>query len=159
MSEKTVSRLISQNITISFMESCTGGLLASLFTDVSGASAVFTGSLVTYSNQQKIRAGVDPFVIEKYGVYSAQTAREMARTCQKIYKTRVSVGITGTTGNPDPANPGSILGEAFFCIIFDGKEEDFHIQKDVEKMSRPEIKEFFARSVYDALDKMTGEFE
>lgn len=159
MTEKVVKRFISQNISISFMESCTGGLLASLFTDVSGASAVFTGSLVTYSNQQKIRAGVDSKVIEKYGVYSAETALEMARTCRKIYNTRVSVGITGTTGNEDPANPGSVLGEAFFCIIFDGKEESFHITKAVEKMSRPEIKKYFAREVYAALDKITGKFE
>lgn len=159
MTEKTVERFISNKISISFMESCTGGLLASLFTDVSGASAVFTGSLVTYSNEQKIRAGVDAKIIEKYGVYSEETALEMARTCQKIYNTRVSVGITGTTGNPDPANPGSVLGEAFFSIIYDGKEENFHIKKDVEKMSRREIKEYFALKVYAALDTIAGEFE
>ena len=61
--EKATKLLIQKNKTISFMESCTSGLLASMFTDTEGASKVFTGSLVTYSNEQKIKAGVSEDVI------------------------------------------------------------------------------------------------
>lgn len=122
-----------------------------MFTDTEGASKVFTGSLVTYSNDQKIRSGVSEEIIKNYGVYSAECAREMARAVQTIYKTFISVGITGTTGNVDPENADSVQGEAFFCIQVQNKSYDFHIQKDVANMSRKEIKQFYADSVYEKL--------
>lgn len=150
-SEEVTRKLIEKNLTISFMESCTSGLLASMFTDTEGASKVFTGSLVTYSNEQKIKAGVNPAVISDFGVYSAECARDMARVAQSLYNTDISVGITGTTGNVDPNNPDSIEGEAFFCIRIHDKSFDFHIRQDVTRMTRPEIKQFYARKVYEEL--------
>lgn len=153
-SENVTKFLIKKNLSISFMESCTSGLLASMFTDTEGASKVFTGSLVTYSNDQKIRSGVSEEIIKNYGVYSAECAREMARAVQTIYKTFISVGITGTTGNVDPENADSVQGEAFLCIQVQNKSYDFHIQKDVSNMSRKEIKQFYADSVYEKLWKI-----
>lgn len=79
MCEKIVEKLKKQNKTIAFMESCTGGLLANSITNVSGASEIIKISLVTYSNEYKIKFGVDKNVIEKYTVYSAETAKEMAK--------------------------------------------------------------------------------
>ena len=149
--EKVTKLLIQKNKTISFMESCTSGLMASMFTDTEGASKVFTGSLVTYSNGQKIKAGVSEEVISRYGVYSSECAREMARTVKLIYNTDIAIGITGTTGNIDSENPGSVTGEAFFCIISGDSLLDFHIQKDVSKMSRKEIKQYYAEKVYEAI--------
>jgi len=149
--EKVTRFLIEKNLTISFMESCTSGLLASMFTDTEGASKVFTGSLVTYSNEQKIKAGVNAAVISDYGVYSAECAQEMAATVQKIYSTDIAVGITGTTGNVDPENPDSVQGEAFFCIRIKDSVHSFHIQKNVQGLSRKEIKQAYADSVYENL--------
>ncbi|MCQ2573666.1 MAG: CinA family protein [Treponema sp.] len=153
-SESVTKKLIQKNLTISFMESCTSGLLASMFTDTEGASKVFTGSLVTYSNEQKIKAGVDAKIISDYGVYSSECAAEMARVVQNIYGTNISVGITGTTGNVDPNNPDSVQGEAFFCIRINEKAYDFHIQKNVSNLTRKEIKQSYADTVYSELQKL-----
>lgn len=157
-SEKVTRFLIEKNLTISFMESCTSGLLASMFTDTEGASKVFTGSLVTYSNEQKIKAGVDASVIEKFGVYSVETARQMAQVAQTIYGTDIAAGISGTTGNIDPNNPDSVQGEAFFCIRLKNQNYDFHIQKDVSSMSRKEIKNFYAEKVYEEMWKILKQY-
>ena len=67
---KVMDILNSKKITISVMESCTSGLIASMITDTEGASAVFEGGYVTYSNRVKEKAGVDGGIIQKYGVYS-----------------------------------------------------------------------------------------
>ena len=78
-----VKKLIDTHTTISTMESCTSGLIASIITDTEGASAIFPGGYVTYLNETKILNGVDANVIEKYGVYSRECANAMAETAQK----------------------------------------------------------------------------
>ena len=150
--ELVTQYLIKNNMTISFMESCTSGLLASMFTDTNGASAVFKGSLVTYSNEAKIAAGVNSEVIEEHGVYSKECAKAMAETIREKYNVDVAVGITGTTGNVDPANVSlSTPGEAFYCIIVKGTAYDYSISIDVENLTRTEIKQYYANEVYKSL--------
>lgn len=154
----TTEFLIKNNKTITFMESCTSGLLASKLTDTEGASAIFKGSLVTYSNEMKISAGVSSKIIEKYGVYSTECAEAMADTVQKIYGSDIAVGITGTTGNVDPANKDSIKGKAFFCIKFlNEKSHNFFIEENVSALSRREIKELYTKKVYESLFKLLEE--
>ena len=102
-----VKKLIDTHTTISTMESCTSGLIASMITDTEGASAIFPGGYVTYLNETKILNGVDANVIEKYGVYSRECANAMAETVQKKLHTDIAIGITGTTGNVDPNNADS----------------------------------------------------
>ena len=76
--EKIIEKLTSQNQTISFAESCTGGRIAVAFTSVSGASAVLDGSVVTYSNAIKHTwLGVDNEVLEKFGAVSSQCVAQM----------------------------------------------------------------------------------
>ena len=106
--DKIVRKLIDTNTTISTMESCTSGLIA---------SAVFPGGYVTYLNKTKILCGVDEKIIKEHGVYSKQCARAMAETAQKNLHTEIAVGITGTTGNVDPNNADSMQGKVFFCIL------------------------------------------
>ena len=113
-------RLIAHKKTITTMESCTAGLIAGLLTDTEGASAVLKGAYITYSNESKCRHGVPQTVIDTYGVYSVQTAAAMATACRKAYESTVGIGISGTFGNADPANPGSARGQIFFAIDFDG---------------------------------------
>lgn len=150
--EKQVAeKLIAAGKTITFMESCTAGLLASMLTDTEGVSAVFKGSIVTYSNEAKVAAGVSPFVIQEYGVYSAQCAREMAAAAQETYCADIAVGITGTTGNRDRENEGSREGEAYCCIIAGGDIHDYRIQVQTAGMTRREIKELYAADVYEKL--------
>ncbi len=93
--EKIVKYLIQNNLTISTMESCTGGLLASLITDIPGASNILKFSAVTYSNEYKIKMGVNRKTIEKYTIYSKETAEEMAASIAKFTNSTIGVGITG----------------------------------------------------------------
>jgi len=109
-------RLIDIGRTITTMESCTSGLIASLITDTEGASAVLRGAFVTYSNVAKVRQGVPAEIIEAFGVYSPETAAAMARACRDSLSADYGVGITGTFGNPDPNNADSAPGEVWFAI-------------------------------------------
>jgi len=90
-----VEMLKKSKKTISCMESCTGGCLANEITNISGASDVLKVSLVTYSNEYKIRFGVNKQTIDKYTVYSKQVAEEMAKTVSDFANSDFGIGITG----------------------------------------------------------------
>ena len=107
--------LIENKLQITTMESCTSGQVASLLTDTEGSSAVVKGAFITYSNEAKIRQGVPAQLIERYGVYSPETAASMAENCRASYSADIGIGVTGSFGNVDPANPDSIPGEVFFA--------------------------------------------
>jgi nicotinamide-nucleotide amidase len=102
--------LTARRQTLSTMESCTGGLLASVLTDVPGAATYYRGGVVTYWTDLKVDSGVDPAVIEEFGVISPETAEAMARTVRDQLHTDYGVGITGVAG-PDPQEdkpPGTV---------------------------------------------------
>ena len=97
--KKIVTKLKNKKLKISFAESCTGGLLSSTITSVSGSSKVFTLSLVAYSNQSKINLlKVSKNIIRKYGAVSEQVCLYMVKNVSKIGKTHMSVSITGIAG-------------------------------------------------------------
>jgi len=99
LSQKIVKLLIKKKLKISFAESCTGGLLSSTITSVSGASKIFNIGLVTYSNQSKIRMlKVSKKIIRKYGAVSEQVCIAMTKNVSKISKTNMSLSITGIAG-------------------------------------------------------------
>ena len=152
--DKIVRKLIDTNTTISTMESCTSGLIASMITDTEGASAIFPGGYVTYLNEIKIRIGVDENIIKQYGVYSKECARAMAETVQSKMHTDIAIGITGTTGNVDPNKADSVQGKVFFCILVGEKAYDFEYNAEVTRMSRHEIKELYAGKVFEELAKL-----
>ena len=76
-----------------------------LITDTEGSSAVLKGAFVTYCNEAKIMQGVPAEIIDRYTVYSNETAGAMAQACRKAYNANIGIGVTGTMGNVDPANP------------------------------------------------------
>ncbi len=119
--ERLTKLLIARRLTITTMESCTAGQIASLITDTEGSSAVLPGAFVTYCNAAKVRCGVPAAVIERHGVYSAQAALAMAAACRASYGTNIGIGVTGTMGNVDPANGDSIPGQVHFAIDIDGR--------------------------------------
>lgn len=110
--------LIEKNISITVMESCTSGLVSSLITDIDNTSQIFKGSFVSYSNEAKIRFGVNKDVIDKFGVYSSETSIEMAKACKKYFNSEIGIGITGTLGAIDKTNADSIQGIAYFAIDY-----------------------------------------
>ena len=75
---KLTKKLVEKGISVTTMESCTSGQIASFITDTEGASAVLKGAFVTYSNEAKIMLGVPAETIDMFGVYSKETAAEMA---------------------------------------------------------------------------------
>ena len=96
LSQKIVRLLAKKRLKISFVESCTGGLLSSTITQISGSSKVFTIGLVTYSNQSKINTlKVPKNTIRKYGAVSYETCLSMVKNLNKISKTNISVSVTG----------------------------------------------------------------
>lgn len=123
--KKIIVRLNDNGMTISTMESCTGGALASLITDVSGASSVFKYGAVTYSNEYKIKMGVSSEVIDKYSVYSMETAREMAKAISNYASSDYGIGITGKLGEVDPNNLAGEDNRVYICI-YDKKNSKFN---------------------------------
>lgn len=116
LGRKLTLLLIEKGLTITTMESATGGQLASIITDTEGSSAVLKGAYVTYSNEAKIKLGVDSKIIDTYSVYSEQTAIAMAEACRRSFGADFGVGITGTFANVDPQNEqNSVPGEVFFA--------------------------------------------
>tara|TARA_Y100001960_G_C14568357_1_gene774447 strand:+ start:279 stop:749 length:471 start_codon:yes stop_codon:yes gene_type:complete len=98
-SQKVLKLLSKKRLKISLAESCTGGLLSSAITSISGSSKVFTLGLVTYSNQAKIDIlKVPKRIIIKYGAVSYETCLSMVKNLSKISKTDISVSITGVAG-------------------------------------------------------------
>ncbi len=99
ISQKIVKLLSKKSLKLSFAESCTGGLLSSSITSISGSSKVFTLGLVTYSNQAKINIlKVPKKIIMKYGAVSYEACLSMVKNLNKISKTNISVSITGVAG-------------------------------------------------------------
>ena len=125
MLEKLVKKLINNKKTISTMESCTGGALASSITNVEGASEILKFSAVTYSNEFKIKMGVSKDIIDKYSVYSMETAKEMSYNISKFTNSNYGVGITGKFGKIDKEN---LAGDDYtvFISIYDKDNNEFY---------------------------------
>lgn len=99
LAAQAVTALRDRGYTVSFAESCTGGLLTKLITDVPGASDVLPGGVCSYSNEIKSRVlGVDADVLRKYGAVSAPTALRMARGVKALMGAAIGVGTTGIAG-------------------------------------------------------------
>ena len=97
--EKLHKKLIKKNITLSTAESCTGGLLSSKFTRLSGSSKYFQMGLVTYSNKAKIKIlKVNKKIINKYGSVSPECCKAMVQGLSRISKSKINISITGIAG-------------------------------------------------------------
>ena len=99
LSLKVVKLLTKKKLTVSFAESCTGGLLCSLITSISGSSKVFNMGFITYSNQAKIKIlKISKNIIIKYGAVSPECCKAMVVNLSKISKANINVSITGIAG-------------------------------------------------------------
>ena len=99
LNKRIVSSLKRRKLKIALVESCTGGMLSSAITSVSGSSKVFTMGLITYSNQAKTNLlKVPQKIIKKYGAVSVQCCLAMVNNLSKISKSKVCISITGIAG-------------------------------------------------------------
>ena len=141
--QEIVKELKQSNKTIAFMESCTGGFLANEITNISGASDVLKVSAVTYSNEYKIKFGVNKNIIDTYTVYSEETAQEMAKKISEFANSDIGVGITGELGNTINNKP------KVYYTIYLAKDKKY-INKTIETTAkqRNEKKKEVAKKVF-----------
>lgn len=138
-----VALLRERNLHIATAESCTGGLLAKMITDVSGASSIFEGGLVTYSNSVKCKAlGVSPSILDRYGPYDHRVALQMAEGAKRIMGADIGVGITGIAG-PGGGTEDKPVGTVYIAVYY-GKESKVTKFKFGQKLSRDRIRELSA---------------
>ncbi|MCX7778784.1 MAG: nicotinamide-nucleotide amidohydrolase family protein [Patescibacteria group bacterium] len=124
LSKEVVEKLKERGLYLTAVESCTGGGLANSLTNVAGASEVMKESFITYSNEAKMALGVPKEIIEKYSVYSLETAEAMAEAgLKRAVRADLAIGVTGSLSRVDPKNQEfSLPGEVFFALKFkDGK--------------------------------------
>ena len=99
LANKVVKKLIKKKLKVSFAESCTGGLLSSSITSISGSSKVFNLGLITYSNKAKVDIlKVPNKIIKRYGAVSKECCLSMVKNLSKISKANISISITGIAG-------------------------------------------------------------
>ena len=113
--EALVERLKVRAITISTAESCTGGLLGKLITDISGSSAVYPGGIISYASRVKHELlGVDQDDLDTLGPVSASVARQMAENVRRVIGADLGVGITGIAG-PNSDDTGRPVGLVYIA--------------------------------------------
>lgn len=156
--QEIVNILKLNNKTISTMESCTGGALVNEITNIEGASNVLCFSAVTYSNDFKIKMGVDKEIIDKYTVYSIETAKSMSKAISDFTNSNYGIGITGKLNRIDENN---LYGEnnQVFISIYD-KDNDCFFEQIIKVKSnnrcqcKEEIITLVQEMLFDILKKI-----
>ena len=133
-----VNKLINKNLTISFAESCTGGLLGHRITQVDGSSKVFKGGMVTYSNEAKvIQLNIDQTLLNKFGAVSEEVALKMAKNVRDIFSSDIGVSVTGIAGpggGSDDKPVGLVyVGYSDFQVV-NAYQFNFHSNRHTNKM-------------------------
>ena len=148
---KLIRKLKKKKLTISFAESCTGGLLAQSITSISGASKVFKLSVVTYSNDSKsLILKVPKKIINKFGAVSEQCCLSMVKNLTKISKSQINVSITGIAG-PKGGSKLKPVGLVFVGINYKGNNNVYKYL--FLNKTRRSIQKASAKAVVDNLLK------
>ena len=153
--EAIVKNLIIREKTIATMESCTGGFIASEITNIEGASGVLRYSAVTYSNEYKIKMGVDPKIIDKYSVYSKETARDMSKKISEFAHSDYGLGVTGKLNRPDENNIHGADNLVYVSLYDKEHEKYYEGEMEVTKDTRVKNK----RMVLDKVIELFNELE
>ena len=149
--KRIVEKLKQNNKTISTMESCTGGGVANAITNIEGASEVLKFSAVTYSNEFKIRMGVSSEVIDKYTVYSIETAMEMSKNISAFTNSNYGVGITGKLNRVDKNNLFGSDNIVYISIYDRDLDKFYNYDIEVDKSSRNANKEVVINFIIEKL--------
>ncbi len=152
--ERIVKRLTELKKTISTMESCTGGGVANAITNIEGSSEVLKFSAVTYSNEYKIKMGVDKEIIDKYTVYSMQVANEMSKKISDFTNSDYGIGITGKLNRVDVNNPYGEDNIVYISIYEKEKDKFYNYTMEVTEKSREENKELIINLIANELIKI-----
>ena len=138
--------------TIATMESCTGGGVVNEITNCEGSSEVLKFSAVTYSNEYKVKMGVSKKIIDKYTVYSMETADDMSKQISNFANSDYGIGITGQLNRPDPANPSS-RNNIVYISIYDKENNKYYREKmTIKKEIRRKSKDCIIQKVIEMLN-------
>lgn len=138
--QEIIKELTNNHQTIATMESCTGGALASEITNYPGASEILKFSAVTYSNEYKIKMGVDKNIIDKYSVYSPETAVSMSKAISNFANADYGIGITGKFNAQDPHNLKGADNIIFANIYKKSTKENFLLTIKAQDVPRVQNK-------------------
>ena len=152
--KKIIEKLTNLNKTISTMESCTGGGIANAITNIEGASEVFKFSAVTYSNEYKIKMGVDKNIIDEYSVYSMETANEMSKNISNFTNANYGVGITGKLNRVDRFNPYGLDNVVYISIYDKDNNKYYNSIVEAKLSTRKDNKELAINEVITLLDNI-----
>ncbi len=146
--KEIVERIINESKTIATMESCTGGAIVNEITNIEGASEVLKFSAVTYSNDFKIKMGVDEEIINKYTVYSSEVAKEMSKKISDFTDSNYGIGVTGRFNRVDKANLVGGNSDTIYISLYD-KDSDKYILEEVKAINdaREENKKIVVKKV------------
>ena len=147
--KETLDKMASLHHTLSTMESCTGGGLSSVITNVPGASEVFHFGAVTYTNEYKTKMGVDPRIIEKFGVYSMETSKAMAKAICQMTGSDIGIGISGNLNLVDPVENKS--GVIYFSIYQLVEKKFYSKVLTINKPKREESKKAIINIIIETL--------
>lgn len=138
--QEIIKELTNNHQTIATMESCTGGALASEITNYPGASEILKFSAVTYSNEYKIKMGVDKNIIDKYSVYSPETAVSMSKAISNFVNADYGIGITGKFNAQDQHNLKGADNIIFVNIYKKSTKENFLLTIKAQDVPRVQNK-------------------
>ena len=156
--KEIIKKLTKLNKTISTMESCTGGSLAGSITNIPGASEIFKFGAVTYSNEFKIKMGVNKDVIDKYSVYSENTANEMSKNISDFTNSNYGIGITGKLNRQDVNNTRG-ENNIVYISIYDRDNNCYYNRKvTVIYETREENKQYVIDKVIELLGGILWEY-
>lgn len=148
---KILEDFTDMKIKIAIAESCTGGFISHMFTNISGASKVFERGIVCYSNQAKIDLlNVDPQSIDKYGAVSKEVVRQLANNVRVLSKVDVGIGISGIAG-PTGGTPEKPVGLVYVGISTD---KEMNIQQYNFKTDRISFKQEILEKVIHSLEEL-----
>lgn len=116
-----LAQLRQQHMTLATAESCTGGLLAALITEIPRASAVYQGGAVCYANSEKIRLGVPEYLLKQHGAVSAPVAKALAETIRIVTGATIGLATTGIAG-PGGGSAEKPLGLVFMACARAGQD-------------------------------------
>ena len=154
-----IEKLITNNKTISTMESCTGGYVANSITNTEGASEVFKFGAVTYSNEHKIKMGVSEKIIDEFSVYSMETANEMSKSIVKYTCSDYGIGITGKLNREDKNNKNG-ENNVVYISIYDKEYDKFYNQTlTLALMERCRCKEMIMKIIIEMLNNIIKQEE
>ena len=149
--QEVIELLKKKGLTISTMESCTGGGVVNALTNVPGASEVLQFSAVTYSNEYKVKMGVSKEIIDKYSVYSIETAKEMALNISKFTNSSLGVGVTGKLYRVDENNLVGDNNKVFISVYDSLNDEYFNKEIIVQDIPREKNKELIINTIKEVL--------